>query len=238
MTTEFDFERYWQGKFKRALDENAGEDVRAAVLQGGNALSDQSPRAEVIAWSRRAMQHLEARVDEDACRTIMTACACQYPSDGLQEIKAAYASSQNVDEALAMLQAKFEIFLRHELYLDEGEIATITARGWGLAGVRRGDTILATKIPKSGCLKEYLNESDPDKKRQLYCHCPRVRAALSLNETLPSVYCYCGAGFYQGIWQEILQRPVEVEVLESVLMGGDVCTIAIHLNPLENHDQE
>ncbi|MBT3389734.1 MAG: hypothetical protein HN413_04925 [Chloroflexi bacterium] len=238
MTTEFDFERYWQGKFERALDEIAGEDVRIAVLQSGETLSDQSPRAEVVAWSRQAMQRMEARVDEGACRVIMTACACHYPPDGLQEIKAAYAASQNVDEALAMLQAKFEIFLRQELNLDKGEIAAITARGWGLAGVHRGDTILATKIPKSGNLKEYLAENDPEKKRQLYCHCPRVRTALSINENLPPTYCYCGAGFYQGIWQEILQRPVEVEVMESVLMGGDVCTIAIHLNPLENYAQE
>jgi predicted hydrocarbon binding protein len=42
-------------------------------------------------------------------------------------------------------------------------------------------------------------------------------------------YCYCGAGYYQAIWQEILQRPVEVEVRQSVLQGDDVCTIAIHL---------
>jgi len=45
-------------------------------------------------------------------------------------------------------------------------------------------------------------------------------------------YCYCGAGFYKGIWEEILQEPVEVEVLESVLKANEVCKIAIHL-PLE-----
>ena len=48
-------------------------------------------------------------------------------------------------------------------------------------------------------------------------------------EGLPASYCYCGAGYYKGIWEEVLQRPVEVEVLESVLDGGDVCRVAITL---------
>jgi len=49
------------------------------------------------------------------------------------------------------------------------------------------------------------------------------------NLMISTTYCYCGAGFYKGIWEEILQRPVEVEVLESVLSGGEVCKIVIHL---------
>jgi len=52
---------------------------------------------------------------------------------------------------------------------------------------------------------------------------------LSTSETIPPIYCYCGAGFYKGIWEEILQQPVKVEVLKSVLAGDEVCTIAVHL---------
>jgi predicted hydrocarbon binding protein len=46
---------------------------------------------------------------------------------------------------------------------------------------------------------------------------------------LPQTYCYCGAGFYQGIWEKVLDEPVQVEVLESVMTGGDVCQIAVEL---------
>ena len=45
----------------------------------------------------------------------------------------------------------------------------------------------------------------------------------------PELFCYCGAGFYKGIWEEIIQEEVKVEVLESVLKGDDVCKIAIYL---------
>jgi predicted hydrocarbon binding protein len=48
---------------------------------------------------------------------------------------------------------------------------------------------------------------------------------------VPADYCYCGAGFYKDIWEEILQQPVEVELLSSVLQGDDTCQVAIHLPP-------
>jgi hypothetical protein len=74
-----------------------------------------------------------------------------------------------------------------------------------------------------------MSEKDPEKKRALYCHCPRIREAIASKTELSPTYCYCGAGFYKKIWEYILQQPVKVELLESVLKRDDVCRIAIHL---------
>jgi hypothetical protein len=175
------------------------------------------------------MDQLNTLVDEEKLKTIMTSCACQYPKSDLQDIRQKYAETHDLDAVHAMLQQRFETFLQGPLELDDAMISEVISRGWGLAGVLDGDTIIATKIPKSGFLAEYMNETNPQKKRQYYCHCPRVREILKFGETLPKTYCYCGAGFYKGIWEEILQKPVEVEVLESVLDGGEVCRIGIHL---------
>ncbi len=128
-----------------------------------------------------------------------------------------------------MLQEQFEAFLRDSLALEEAYVEEVVSRGWGLAGILEGRRILATKIPKSGYLAAYLVETDREKRMQLYCHCPRVRDVLKTGESLPATYCYCGAGFYKGIWEEILQEPVEVEVLGSVLARDEVCSIAIYL---------
>jgi hypothetical protein len=98
-----------------------------------------------------------------------------------------------------------------------------------VAGVLEAGRIVATKIPKSGCLRAYLAEEDLARRRALYCHCPRIRDVLLSGETLPKAYCACGAGFYQGIWEEITQAPVKVEVLESVLAGGEVCRVGIYI---------
>ena len=224
-----DFEQAWLVKLARSLDEIVGEDIRIDVMAGSEALSDASDRQDVIAWSRRALGRLESLADPDEVKRVMLGCACRYPVSELQEARRVYEETGDLDKVHRMLRDKFEAFLRDTMKLDEEIIRTVMDRGWGLAGTKQGDTIIAAKIPKSGNLVAYMQEADPDRRRQLYCHCPRIREVLKSSEPFPAVYCYCGAGFYKAIWEEILQRPVTVEVLESVLAGNQACKIAIHL---------
>jgi len=229
MSEEVDFERAWLRKFSRRLEEVAGEEIRDVVLRGSEALSAESSREEVIWWTRGAMERLDSLVEEGGRRAILTGCACQYPGAALQGPRKAFEETGDVDLAQRMLQEQFETLLRDTLQLEEELVEDVVGRGWGSAGVRQGNTIVATKIPKSGHLLEYMREEDPARRRQLYCHCPRVRDALKSSVTISPTYCYCGGGFYQGIWEEILQQPVEVELLESVLQGDEVCRFAVHL---------
>lgn len=229
MSETLDFERAWLAKFASCLDEIAGEEIRKEVMRGSGALSSHSGRQEVIDWSKRAMERLDSLVDEKRRKAVMAGCSCQYPKADLQEMRKTYEATGDVDLVHQMLQEQFESFLKDSLQLSDELIEEIVGRGWGVVGVKRDNTIIATKIPKSGYLVEYMQETDPEKKRQYYCHCPRVRDVLKTSESISATYCYCGAGFYKGIWEEILQSPVEVEVLESVLKGDEVCTIAIHL---------
>jgi predicted hydrocarbon binding protein len=229
MTKQYDFERSWLEKFADCIEEAAGEDVSKQVIKGSEELSMRSDRTDVIDWSCTALEKLIDFVGESTAMEIMTGCACQYPRQDLQDIRLDYEELRDIDRSLQMLQEKFEHFLREVMQLDEEMIEEIVNRGWGLAGIRQGNTIVTTKIPKSGNLIEYMEERDPDLKRQLYCHCPRVRDALKTGRSIPTVYCYCGAGFYKSIWEEILGEPVQVEVLESVLQGDPVCKIAIKL---------
>jgi predicted hydrocarbon binding protein len=229
MSEKQDFERAWLAKFSSCLDKTVGEEIRKQVMKGSEALSSHSAPQEIIDWSKGAMERLDSLVDGEKSREIMAGCACQYPKSDLQEIREKYQATKDMDLAHQMLQEQFEAFLKNSLGLSGELIEEIVRRGWGSAGVKKGNTITATKIPKSGYLIEYMKETDPEVKRQYYCHCPRVRNVLKTSETISPTYCYCGAGFYKGIWQEILQQPVEVEVLETVLKGNDVCKIAIYL---------
>jgi hypothetical protein len=231
MPEELDFERAWLGKLSTHLDEIAGEQIRKQVLQGSEALTSESLRETVIDWTKGAMERLDLLVGEADCRAIMAGCACQYPTDALQEMRKAYQETGDISLVHDMLQGQFESFLRETLHLDDGLVAAIVERGWGSAGVRRGSTVIATKMPKSGFLLEYMRETDLARKRALYCHCPRVRDALSSSVAISATYCYCGAGFYKGIWEEILQQPVEVELSETVLQGDEACKFVVYLPP-------
>jgi predicted hydrocarbon binding protein len=229
MSEQFDFERAWLEKFLYCLDKLAGLATRQEVMRGSEELCSDSPREDVIAWSISAMERLDNLVDEEKRADIMTGCACQYPKADLREIREAYQESKDLSSVHQMLQNKFEFFLKDTLELSEEMVDDIIGKGWGLAGTIQGNSIIATKIPKSGYLVEYMQEEDPAVKRQYYCHCPRIRDMLKSSERISPTYCYCGAGFYKGIWEQILGEPVEVEVLESVLQGDEVCKVAIHL---------
>lgn len=228
----FDFERYWLDRLSDHLERIAGPAIREAVMEGSEGLSDQAPRREVIQWSKFAIERLEHLLDKEMRVKIMTGCACQYPKSDLEDVRDLYAATGDLALAHQMLQHKFESFLRSDLRLGADVIKEIVRRGWGLAGIRDGSTIIATKIPKSGHLVQYMAETDPTRRRQLYCHCPRVRDVLRSDHTISATYCYCGAGYYKGIWENIIQKPVEVEVLESVITGGETCRIEISL-PVE-----
>jgi predicted hydrocarbon binding protein len=229
MPEELDFERAWLHKLSTGLKQIAGEHVEREVMQGAEALSSDSPREVVIAWTRQAMGRLDSLVEESDRRAILTGCACQYPKDALLRLRKTYQETEDLALVHRMLQQQFESLLRDTLRLGEDTIRDVAGRGWGSAGVLEGHRVVATKIPKSGHLLDYLAEQDPAKRRQLYCHCPRVREILKSSVTISPTYCYCGAGFYKGIWEEILGEPVEVELLESVLQGDEVCRFAIHL---------
>ena len=232
MSEEFDFEKYWLNKFSKYLDKIAGEDIRKIILAGSENFTDKTSIEKKFSWSQKAMEKLDSLVDEEKRIDIITGCACQYPKEDLQEIKKIYEETKDIDLVHHMLQEKFENFLKDTLKLNEECFNFIVNRGWGLAGIKKEDRIIATKIPKSGFLIEYINESDPEKKKAHYCHCPRVRDALKTPGTrISPIYCYCGAGFYKDIWEEILQKPIKVEVLETVLNGGGICIIAIQLPP-------
>ena len=224
------FELRWQSKLKKALDEAVGEDIRNEVMEGAEELSPSSSDEEVIDWTRGAMGRLEALVDEEKEKEIMAACACQYPRERLEHMREKYAETGDLSLVHGMLQEQFLTATKGFLGLDEEQLEDIERRGWGVAGVRKGDTIIATKMPFQ--FHEYFKAEDPQERRYRYCHCPRVREIIRAGgEPVSNTYCYCGAGFYKGIWEYILQRPVRVEVLESVLGGDDLCMIAIHPSP-------
>jgi hypothetical protein len=225
-----DFETQWQRKLAQAIESLAGTESADKVMAGGDKLQDPSTSREKLLWTCEALEILAETADESTRQEILTRCHCHYPPEDLQEEKALYQDTGDLDLVLAALQSKFERFLHDTLKLEDNLVEDIVRRGWGLAGVRKGNQIIATKIPKSGSLREYFQADDPLEKQRLYCHCPRVRDQIGSDPTLPEEYCYCGAGFYRGIWEEIIGEPVQVEVLESVMTGGEVCRIGIKLH--------
>lgn len=224
-----DFDQNWRRKLSKQLESRAGAAARDQILNVARRLDEDINQLEVIMWTREVIHRMASALEAQTCRDVMTDCACHYPEEQLKPLRALYQRTGDLRQVHVALQEQFETFLRESLKLDDSMIVSVVTRGWGAAGILEGDSIIATKIPKSGCLRDYFQESDPEVRRTMYCHCPRVRDAIKAGEELPRLYCYCGAGFYKHIWETILQEMVRVEVLESVLSGGEVCKVAIRL---------
>lgn len=56
------------------------------------------------------------------------------------------------------------------------------------------------------------------------CYCGSVS---KVRENIPLIYCYCGAGWYKRLFEEVLGCPMRVDVVQSIASGADRCSIRI-----------
>jgi hypothetical protein len=59
------------------------------------------------------------------------------------------------------------------------------------------------------------------------CYCSLMRG---LPEDATISMTYCSKAFVQKLWESVLERPVKVELLQSVISGDSECKFAIHLS--------
>jgi hypothetical protein len=62
----------------------------------------------------------------------------------------------------------------------------------------------------------------------LRCYCSLVNK-LPPDENLSATYCQCSRGLVEKYWEAILERPVQVELVDSCISGAAECQFAIHL---------
>ena len=220
MVIKNEFEKQWLSKLKQGLSKIRETKLYESIVKEKEELSNRD-------WTEKLMNVFKEKLTKEEMITIMTGCACQTPKDNLKILQEEYAKSKNIESVHKMLQRIFERFIRQYKNLDDEQMEFLRKNGWGMAGNLKQNVIYATKIPKE--FHKYFQTDDPHKKKYYYCHCPRIRD-LFLNKEKPvdMNYCYCGAGFYQDIWEFILQKKVKVEIIQSLMKGDDVCQIAIY----------
>lgn len=217
-----EFEEEWLNKLNHCLTEYYSPEMAKELMAGASPVK---PSGEVIDWTRALVEKVED-LDSETAKDVFTCMACRYPRTNLAEISKVYRETGDFELAHMMLQVQFIATVRKYLGLSDDEVQNIEKWGWGVAGRREGDRIIATKMPFDW--NSYW--SDQGNGRFHYCHCPRIRDLMkgseaSINET----YCLCGGGFYKGIWEHILDKPIKVKVLQTVMKGDPVCQFAIYL---------
>jgi effector-binding domain-containing protein len=187
-----------------------GMEARRLVMQGIETLSPESSSAEYTAWIQEAMERLDALTgdSEKKCQ-VVSHCAHRFPEERITHLRTIYENG-TFDDIL------------HEMYADDF---------WYEKPVRRGNVIHMRKNPYNP--EGYANATSPAERRKAYCHCAFVRPFLDIVPSqLSATFCYCGAGWYRQLWEGILQAPVKIEQVETLLKGDDQCRLTITL-PLE-----
>jgi predicted hydrocarbon binding protein len=59
------------------------------------------------------------------------------------------------------------------------------------------------------------------------CYCGSVS---STRQPISSTYCHCSCGWYRQLFETLLNQPVKVELLSSILQGDKRCQFLIHLS--------
>ena len=60
------------------------------------------------------------------------------------------------------------------------------------------------------------------------CYCSLLRG-LPADEKISLTYCHCSKGFVKKFWENVLEKPVKVELIQSVVSGAPECKFAIHM---------
>ena len=192
----------WTDKLSRSLERFAGATNMKEIMAGCGKLEelDEEARAE---QAREITARLDERVhDEETKIKIMTECSCECYTEHIEEFRREYRKSGDIDKLLDIMYGK--VFL--------------------VRPVREGNIVHITKAPRFP--EEHRNAKTPEEKRYYFCHCDHVRA---IKGRISPTYCYCGAGWCKKIWEAVLEKPVRVDILKSVLQGDELCQFAVHI---------
>jgi len=58
------------------------------------------------------------------------------------------------------------------------------------------------------------------------CYCGSVSKT---RQPISPIYCQCSCGWYKKLFETILDKPVKVELLDSIIHGAHSCQFVIHI---------
>ena len=224
--------------FSQRLINEVGEDIRNKIFGELKVppLGIHPKRKPTI--TKELIDRFLKTVDRNRCTEFLVNGLRDKYTDSYKSARKKYLEAKDIDEFLKIKRQDFintlqehhdkrTLFFTQEIDTDVLEYVK-SQEGLTEAGVRDGNKVIITKIPYM--TKQYLNETDEQKKKYYYCHCPWIREGfLTEDQPVDPIFCNCSGGYYKNFWEAVLDQPVKVELLESVLKGDTVCKFALQL---------
>ena len=213
------FDKYWREKIVTNTELETSKTLSCKIIDNGNT--------DMINYTQTLISVLKNETIDEKIKNIFIRSACHLPHEKLEVAKRVYEETNSLSKTIKQLESDYKIDIKKYKNLTDIQVKDIISRGWGLAGVLKGEDIIATKIPSQ--FHQYFEEQIPRKKKYYYCHCPRVKSALLSDQPIDSIYCNCGGGFYVDVWEHITGKKVKIKTLTTLFDGHDVCSFKISL---------
>lgn len=212
----------------------AGKEIRDRVFQGFEMPPLGSPQEDYPRLTKYVIGRMEAELPLEKCREVITWNYHKVPAEAFKEAKERFEKAASIDEYLK--DAHRRLVEELEICMKKGEpwyeqeitpdVIEFVKNDQEMTGVRIGNKIYNTKIPYAP--KHFLKEKDPTMKKYYACHCQLVRTAIRDGKPkIPSIFCYCSAGYHKVHFDVIFGESVKIELLETVLGGDPRCRFAI-----------
>ncbi|MFX1516579.1 MAG: hypothetical protein ACFFC6_09740 [Promethearchaeota archaeon] len=223
--------------FSQRLTDEFGMEIRDTIFEDIKVPLGVHPKKKPKITKEVLNRFLET-IDRRKCTEFLANGLRDKYTDSYKSAREKYLEVKDIDEFLEIKRQDFLNTLQkhHDtraLFFTQEIDATVleyvkNQEGLTEAGIRDGNKVLITKIPYM--TKQYLNETDEQKRRYYYCHCPWVREGFLIEDSpVDPIFCNCSGGYYKNFWEAVLDQPVKVELVESVLKGDSVCKFALHL---------
>jgi hypothetical protein len=188
------------GEMRKRIKQYAGPEVCIKVLAGSEKAVEFTNPVDYALWMKEAVDRLNALTDERARKQIMIAC-------GRSCNTANHKETEEARERRSKYETEEE-FLEDELNPPPGT---------GVRFERDGDVIYNYYTPR-----RYGDKS-------LRCYCFPT-STLPEGVNISPTYCQCSRAFVQKHWEDVLGRPVRVELGKTALStGSDECQFIVHL---------
>jgi hypothetical protein len=221
----------------KGVTEKFGKGVRNEVFNGKGKIAYGTPSPEKPAYLHPIIKRLQKTIGIKACKEFLSACLRDLPDRMFLDERKKFFEIGDIDKFL--VKKKEDFLERLKNHQKEGRLFFVQEINDAVldlvrsnpemgTGKREGNKIYETKIPYMA--EKYLAEKDPTLKHYYACHCPWSRDAIKNGDIIPAqIFCHCSAGFMKKSWEFIFKQPLKVDVLETVLSGGECCRFAIHL---------
>lgn len=198
----------WDSLLAGALEANLGGQARQRVMDGIEQIGPESSQEAYAEWVRGAMDALDTLTgDPEDKYQVLSCCAHVFPEERIAHLRAIYEQRRHIDDVL------------REMYQDPA---------WYEDPVREGNVLHMRKVPFDPA--GYENGATSTDRRRAYCHCAFVRPYLDqVPSRMSPTFCWCGSGWYRRLWEGILDQPVKIEHVDTLLNGADACTLTVTL---------